>query len=82
MNEKTCTTADENGHVTQDQNEAVQPTETEISDKDLRYGWFSLKPTWMQALNAATIYAIWLSCVNVFQSGTTNGLAGAIQFLH
>ena len=79
MSEKTSNDADENGHVPKERKGTGQSKETPKPAKDLRFGWFSIKPNWIQFMNAAAIYASLLSMVNVFLSGTSNGLAGAVQ---
>ena len=46
---------------------------------ELRYGWFGCTPSWLQRLNTAFSYMVFVSLTNTFFSGTANGLIGAVQ---
>ena len=43
------------------------------------YGWFNINPKCLQVINNATFFTFLITLTNIFQSGTTNGLMGAVQ---
>ena len=43
------------------------------------YGWFGFNPKSLQVINNATVFTFWMTLANIFLSGTTNGLMGAVQ---
>lgn len=45
----------------------------------MNFGWFGCEPKWLQCINTVVFYSALMTLVNIFQSGTTNGLMGAVQ---
>lgn len=58
----------------------LTPGDMDGSDSDqLRYGWRRLQPSFLGCLNTAVCYSVFMMFANIFQSGTVNGLVGAVQ---